>query len=732
MEIRKDRQHNQAVGKYKILSSNAGVGSLVTTKWGGFIMPLSIDKWDFIEQLTKKIKNTSGNTIDVKELESQTGVEIIDDPRFVDFLAAKKNFANLRCFAVVPHVQLDLFNQIDYKSHPMYDIVTQTTGNNPPEKRFYIPAINFPKWFISGNSELRPIKEWITKWRSGKCNDGRMDFFVPPRDPNRKTYRTMPKENLKDNHIYELLKPVPLVLICQNGHISDIPWYKFFCAALENPIKVYEDGFDLFGYHCSDCPSDKSSDGKHKIKWITSRNQAESWGTLKCEHCGGTVQLAGIMNLKPKCIGERPWDPDENNTPTRERCMLGRSDDNSKSTRMQVAMVTSNSIYYAYGFSSLYIPKELIKKRNGELSTSARLAFIKVSKRYETLVQKDPNITKEQVWDRYYSNADDFIENADLDWNLTDLTPQDYTDIKNKFLDTSEDNSGEDLLATYRFAEFEVLSEDDGTSIKTDSLEFNAIKIPKNLRSYFKSIKQVSTLAITSTQLGFGRVNMPTAKLVDGHVISPDQGTEFKPIYSGTASDVFVLPANQTFGEGLFFAFDETVIQAWVDKYKVDERYICSLEQGAMGEFLYSEMSLYGKAKFYLLHTFSHLIMKELEFSCGYPTASLSERLYYSDKMCGVLIYTADGAEGSMGGLVWQGQPELIENIIKSALNRATDCSSDPLCWENEDGLNRASCFACTMVSETSCEHANMALDRRALVDDEFGFFKDLIENDTA
>ena len=124
--------------------------------------------------------------------------------------------------------------------------------------------------------------------------------------------------------------------------------------------------------------------------------------------------------------------------------------------------------------------------------------------------------------------------------------------------------------------------------------------------------------------------------------------------------------------------------------------------------------------------------MKELEFSCGYPTASLSERLYYSDKMCGVLIYTADGAEGSMGGLVWQGQPELIENIIKSALNRATDCSSDPLCWENEDGLNRASCFACTMVSETSCEHANMALDRRALVDDEFGFFKDLIENDTA
>ena len=94
--------------------------------------------------------------------------------------------------------------------------------------------------------------------------------------------------------------------------------------------------------------------------------------------------------------------------------------------------------------------------------------------------------------------------------------------------------------------------------------------------------------------------------------------------------------------------------------------------------------------------------------------------------MCGVLIYTADGSEGSMGGLVWQGQPRLIKGIIESAMKRAINCSSDPLCWENEDGMNLASCFSCTMVSETSCEHMNLGLDRRALVDDEYGFFRSL------
>ena len=41
MDIRKENQYNQSMGKYKILSTAAGVGSIITTKWGGFIMPLS-------------------------------------------------------------------------------------------------------------------------------------------------------------------------------------------------------------------------------------------------------------------------------------------------------------------------------------------------------------------------------------------------------------------------------------------------------------------------------------------------------------------------------------------------------------------------------------------------------------------------------------------------------------------------------------------------------------------
>ena len=76
--------------------------------------------------------------------------------------------------------------------------------------------------------------------------------------------------------------------------------------------------------------------------------------------------------------------------------------------------------------------------------------------------------------------------------------------------------------------------------------------------------------------------------------------------------------------------------------------------------------------------------------------------------MSGLLIYTAEGSEGSMGGLVWQGEPSKIVELIISALERTMQCSSDPLCWESEGqgtfGLNLAACFSCSLVSETACE----------------------------
>jgi len=53
--------------------------------------------------------------------------------------------------------------------------------------------------------------------------------------------------------------------------------------------------------------------------------------------------------------------------------------------------------------------------------------------------------------------------------------------------------------------------------------------------------------------------------------------------------------------------------------------------------------------------------------------------------MQGVLIYTVAGAEGSYGGLITQAEPNKLAWIIESALERAKECSSDPVCYHAEE-----------------------------------------------
>ena len=702
MEIQKDIQYNQGVGKYKVLSSNAGVGSIITTKAGFFIMPKSVSYWGFVKDVNKQIENFGDSDPDT--LSKSAGVDIINDPRFVEFLKESQGIPKLRYLIDVPHLSLSTWNYPKEKKHPLYIRCKEATGHELKPDHFFIPAIHFPRWFYSRKEKMfKPLSEWETIWKD-KTRDTKLQYFAPPRDPYCKTHRTF-KDNNRLIDIYDTLVQIPILLICKNGHISDIPWYQLFCAGIDGKRKAMTSpaGFELFDYPCQDC--DKG--GKHELQWIENRNNSESWGTLKCKKCGKTYGLEGIMNIHPFCKGDTPWNGigTKSDAPCKEV--------NGARGVMQMALVTSNSVYYADSFSSLYIPPKYLPDLVLS-SDQQKVLDLLNNKWYPKYCESHPNVTKQVYMDQL-----DLIDKAD-DSDIN-LSQKDAEIIKNRFLMAKE--VPKDSYEQYRFEEYNVFSSHTESLPQVLNLEFKDIDLPDELKPYFKKIQQVDTLAMTLTQLGFSRVSMPVPMRIDGTVVR----NEGQRIYNEPVEKVFSLPANQSFGEGLFFEFDMTAVDNWAtannDVFQI--RY--NQPEGDIGKDLKEEMEQYGAPRFYLLHTFSHIIMKALEFSCGYPTASLQERLYYSDRMCGVLIYTADGSEGSMGGLVWQGQPELIRRIIKSSLNKAQECSSDPLCWENEDQLNLAACFSCCLVSETSCEKRNLGLDRRALVDPEFGFFKNLI-----
>ncbi|MFS4093956.1 DrmB family protein [Streptomyces sp. AF1A] len=186
------------------------------------------------------------------------------------------------------------------------------------------------------------------------------------------------------------------------------------------------------------------------------------------------------------------------------------------------------------------------------------------------------------------------------------------------------------------------------------------------------------------------------------------------------------LPAMEVRGEGVFLRLDEQRLNDWekapavaarAERMRVAHQRLLEQRADDPSRAVPSPVT----PRMVLLHTLAHILINEWSLEAGYPAASLRERLYATDDMAGVLVYTATSdSAGSLGGLVAQGEPERLDQAIRSAVRRAEWCSSDPLCVEAEAsgtaGTNLAACHACVMLPETSCEHNNILLDRALLI----------------
>ena len=182
-------QYNQGVGKYNILSSNAGVGSIIPTKWGGFIMPLSVSNWNSIIAFSNEVQNLNEN-FNIQTICEKYAVKLVDDKRFVNYLRDNEFLTNLKYLIEVPHVNLDGYNNCNYKNHPLFEKWSKLNVKGSSELQYNylnrfgdyitIPAIVFPRWFRSSKSLFMPIHEWYDKWKS--TSGERNDFNLYPQE----------------------------------------------------------------------------------------------------------------------------------------------------------------------------------------------------------------------------------------------------------------------------------------------------------------------------------------------------------------------------------------------------------------------------------------------------------------------------------------------------------------------------------------------------------------------
>lgn len=201
------------------------------------------------------------------------------------------------------------------------------------------------------------------------------------------------------------------------------------------------------------------------------------------------------------------------------------------------------------------------------------------------------------------------------------------------------------------------------------------------------------------------------------------------------------VPATEDRGEGIFIQLDEDRVAGWEARVESSALWAAHVAAHRRNfERRYSEtaknmdhMERMQPARYWLVHTLAHALIREMAMYSGYGAASISERLYawkeeeregapQRPSAAGMLLVTtASDSDGTLGGLVSLSEPATLQWIVQRALARLGRCSSDPVCarripQDPEDFLHGAACHCCVMASETSCERANRFLDRRLVV----------------
>jgi hypothetical protein len=498
-------------------------------------------------------------------------------------------------------------------------------------------------------------------------------FVVQRAEPNTKGFRVrrlvpysaLDKGKFKyEDGKREKVVPMRFVRSCKKGHVDDIDWLFFVHHGEEEK-----------------CP--------YKTLWVEERGTSGDMGNIRivCS-CGRAEALAAAANPKTsilgKCAGARPWLGEM----AREKC-----DENSR-----LLIRTASNAHFPQTLSAISIPeavsplKENVQRYWTHFDQVESIDDLKAARKFNPVLK----------------NAFDGISDDEL-WSVIGEARSGPKTEERRLKDV----------------EFETLcsSKEEIGENKPDG-DFYARALPKTewTAPWMEAIQRVvlvHRLREVVALLGFTRIE-PATKDVSGEL---DIGVQRADI----ARDISWLPAYENRGEGVFLQFNEEALRGWRSQPQVQER--AGMLYEGYKKWAGSDatkLERFPGPVYYMLHSFSHLLLTAISLECGYPASSLRERIFVSTdpgEVCGgILIYTGSSdAEGTLGGLVQAGRE--IRRHVRLALEAAKLCSNDPVCSQHEvsaqdeQPLSGAACHGCLLVSETSCEQHNVFLDRALVVE---------------
>lgn len=546
------------------------------------------------------------------------------------------------------------------------------------------PFVRFPEWHFCPRCRAMQRVPWNTPSR-----DSRM-HCANPRFRRQAKQDTRPCSELPSRRRPRLV-PVRFIMACRDGHISDFPWVLWAHSGVGG------------------CGEDRGT------LFLVSTGGAGLDGLrVECARCGEGRTMRGAFNPDQfaeiagvTCPGDRPWLGPE----AREDC---------QARQVQVVQRGASNVYFPQIVSSILIPPHS-----------------------ETLhrILDNPAVWSDirDAIDAFRVNGEPRIEPAmfraraarygiDLD-TFTAAVREKYLHPDRWAGEVDESENA------YRHSERQAFLGPRPAPNERDEFDLCNIDIShygEPVGNLFSHIILLPRLRETRALIGFTRI------------VPPESAQE--RLASLSLGRLNWVPAVSVSGEGIYFELNAERLAKWERAHATisDRVRIVNERARTVATERGTAFTPYAR-RLLLAHTLSHLIIRQLSFDCGYDSSSLKERLYVSDdagqEMCGVLIYTASGdSEGSLGGLVRQGEPGRFEATVAAAVQNAEFCASDPLCLESTGqgyyGMNLAACHACALLPETACELGNRLLDRAQIVGScdypEGGFFSAHLQRDQA
>lgn len=511
---------------------------------------------------------------------------------------------------------------------------------------------------------VRPFPRWLRCVRCGMMGEFDSGLFKLKENPWRPDQTQFVHEHCEKGRNSDAV-PSRFLLACRQGHLDDFPWRWYLHEGQGN----------------ADCKGTLSF-----FEQGASLQTENLW--VKCLGCNTPARSLvhafgkdGAKNL-PSCRGRHPH--------------LGTYEECAEPPR--TVLLGSTNSWFSMSVSVLAIPQakdelgQLVADGWGYFEDAEDEAEVKTI--LKTLIKSSslPGIDK---------------HSAAAIWAAIEAKRNGFESAEPEFI-TEED---------IKRPEWQVLTNPQAPNDWPHFLATPTVT-PREYSEVLETVLLLERLREVNALVGFTRVEAPEESIAPEERAPRASLCKGKPLW---------LPASEVHGEGIFIRVKETELLKWEALEPVARRN-AMLRSGHEGWRIARNLDPatgYPGIRYSMLHTLSHLLIRELALECGYNSASIRERIYASngegEPMAGILLYTAAAdSDGTLGGLVELGKPENLGRLVKQALRRSLVCSADPLCSEHNAASDRsvhgASCHACGFVAETSCEKGNRYLDRSLLV----------------